>query len=133
MKPRECGEVATVPDALGGDPATASELRCAAHLVAALYDLPPEVIMGPRKGPPAHVHARQTLCYLLRTVAGLDQAVIAKMLGRHRSTVGHSVEVVGDWRDHDDFDRAIERLSEMYREIRDARSRIPALVEALAA
>lgn len=110
-----------------------AELRCAARLVAAIFDLPPEAFTGAKKGSPTQVHARQTLCYLLRTVGGFDQAVIARALGRHRSTVSHSVEVLDRWREHDDMDRALDKLSEMYRELRESKARTPALVEALAA
>lgn len=107
-------------------------LRCASRLVSAVFDLSTDDFTGPRKGPPTEVHARQVLCYLLHTEGGFDQVVIASALNRHRSTVGHAIGVVSGLRETDEIDRAIGKLGEMYRELRDAHEKIPALVEALA-
>ena len=113
-------------------PAADEELRCAARLVAAMCDLAPEDFTGPKKGAPPLVHARQVLCYLLHTEGGLDQVVISTLLNRHRSTVGHAIQVVAELRDNADVDRAVTRLGEMYRDLRDARAKIPALLEEIA-
>lgn len=109
-----------------------SAIRLASRLVSALFDMPPEEFTGLQKGPPEQVHARQVLCYVLHTEGDFDQTTIARALGRHRSTVGHAIEVITGLREHDDVDRALTRLGEMYRELIDAHSRIPALVEELA-
>lgn len=109
-----------------------SAVRIASRLVAALFDLPPEHFTGASKGPPTQVHARQVLCYLLHTEGEFDQVVISDALGRHRSTVGHAVNVITALREHPQVDRALDRLCDMYREITEAHSRIPALVEEIA-
>lgn len=108
------------------------DVRCAARLVAALYDIAEESFTSERKGPPVQVHARQTLCYLLRTVGDFDQVEIARALGRHRSTVGHAIGVVDTMRENAEVDRALDDLCDMYRRLREAHARIPALVEELA-
>jgi len=110
----------------------AEALRCASRLVGAVFDIAPEAFTGPRKGPPAQVHARQVLCYLLHTDGEYDQAAISRALGRHRSTVGHAIEVIGELREVAEIDRAVGMLGQMYREIREAHARVPALIEEVA-
>lgn len=107
-------------------------LRCMTRLVAAVFDLDPASFVGEDKGSPAQVHARQVLFYLLHTEAGFEQATIAGGLGRHRSTVGHAIENITELREEPEIDQAFTRLGEMYRELRDARDKVPLLVEALA-
>lgn len=108
-------------------------LRCAARLVGAVFDLPPETFTSPKKGPPAHVHARQVLIYVLHTEADFEQATIAEALRRHHSTIWHAIQVVDGMREQAEVDRALTRIGEMFRDLRDANARIPALVEELAA
>lgn len=107
-------------------------VRIASRLVAALFDLPPDHFTGASKGPPAQVHARQVLCYLLHTEGEFDQAAIADALGRHRSTVGHAVAVITSLREHPQVDTALDRLCDMFRELAEAHARIPVLVEEIA-
>lgn len=110
----------------------AADLRCASRLVAAVFDLPPDAIVGQRKGSPANVHARQVVCYLLHTDGDFNHASIGRALGRNRSTVTHAIEVVTSLLEHQDFERAVERLGQMFRDLREARANIPALVEEIA-
>lgn len=112
--------------------AIAYDLRCASHLVAALFDLPTDAFLGPHKGRPERVHARQVLCYLLHTEADVDQVAIARAIRRHRSTVGHSIQIILGLREEPDIDRALGKIGEMFRDLRDANARIPALIEEIA-
>jgi len=114
-------------------PAFDYALHCLTHLVAAVFELEPDAFTGEEKGSADRVHARQVLFYLLNTEAGFHQVEIAEALGRHRSTVGHAIEVMTGIRDGDpDIDRAFSDLGEMYRRLQEARERVPQLVEALA-
>lgn len=96
-------------------------LRCASRLVGAVYDLAPEVFMAPAKGPPEHVHARQIVAYLLSMEGGFDQKEVAVAMGRHHSTVWHAVQKIEALRDEDEMDRAVTRIADMYRSLKDAR------------
>ena len=107
-------------------------LRCLARLVAAVFDIDPASFVGETKGSPIQVHARQVLMYLLMTEAGFQEMEIAQGLGRHHSTVGHAVANFTALREEADIDLAFTRLGEMYRSLREARDKVPALVEALA-
>lgn len=111
----------------------ATALRVAARLLSAVFDMPEETFTGPKKGSPPQVHARQVLIYLLNTEADFQQSDIAQALGRHHSTIGHAVEVVTAMREDDELDAALTRLGEMLRDILQAHSRLPTLVETLAA
>ena len=107
-------------------------LRIASRLVAAVFDLPPELVIGPGKGPPARVHARQVICYLLHTEAEMSLIRIARALDRDRATVSNAVNVVEDLRADAELDAALDSLGQMFRRLRDAHARIPDLVEAKA-
>ena len=109
----------------------ATALRCVSRLVAAVFDLEPPTFLGPAKGGPHQVLARQTLIYLLHTEASFDQTEIAEALGRHHSTVWHAIQVVTALRDDDDIDRAFTLLGEVYRDFRQAQERVPELLVAL--
>lgn len=107
--------------------------RCASRLVAAVYDLEPALFTNPRKGAPAVVYARQVLAYLLYTEGDFALVRIAEPLGRHHSTVGHSVRVITTLRDDPDADDAFGRLGQMYRDLVAAHERLPSMLKDLAA
>jgi hypothetical protein len=108
--------------------------RCAAHLVAAVFDVEPAILTGPKKGSPDVVHARQVFAYLLYTDGDdFGSVAIAKGLGRHHSTVWHSIQKVMAMRDEPEMDAALAKLGAMFRDLTAAHERLPHLVETLAA
>lgn len=107
-------------------------LRCLARMVGAVFDLDPAEFVGEAKGSPLQVHARQVLIYLLITEAEFQQSEVADGLGRHHSTIGHALAMVTELRNEPEIDRTFTWLGEMYRSLRDAREKVPQLVEALA-
>lgn len=109
------------------------DLCCASGVIGLLWDLPPHVFTGPRKGPPPHVQARQVLCYVLFTDGGHSHAAIARVLKRNRSTITHAIDKVMAAREDTGLDEKLDRLGEIFRDIRDARAAIPALMKELAA
>ena len=109
------------------------DLCCASGVVGLLWNLAPHVFTGPKKGPTAHVQARQVLCYLLLTDAGHSHAAIARILKRNRSTVTHAIDVVTALRENEVMDEKLDRLGQIFRELRDARAAVPDLMKELAA
>lgn len=71
----------------------------AAEIVGGELGIAAETITAARKGPPAVAFARQVLAYLLHTEAQLDKQQVGRLLRRHRSTIGHAIEVVEEQRD----------------------------------
>lgn len=108
-------------------------LRCLARLVGAVFDIDPASFVGESKGGPDQVQARQVLIYLLHTEGGFDQSTIARGLGRHHSTVSHTLAVVEPMLDEPEVERAFARLGEIYRDLREARDKVPELLESMAA
>lgn len=100
------------------------ELRRAARLVAAAFDMDPVDFLGPGKGPPAFVHARQVVAYLLSMEGGFDQKHVATAMGRHHSTVWHAVQKIEALREEGEMDRGMASLGEMYRTLREASGRV---------
>lgn len=106
-------------------------LRCLARLVGAVFDIDPASFVGEGKGGPDQVQARQVLIYLLHTEVGFDQSTIARGLGRHHSTVSHTLAVVEPMLDEPEVERAFARLGEIYRDLKEARDKVPELLEAM--
>lgn len=108
-------------------------LRCLSRIIGAAFDMEPSTFVGATKGSPAHVHARQILFYLLHTEGCFEQAEIADVLGRHRSTVSHAVQVVLALREEPEIDAALTCLGEVYRDFAAVKASVPALIEQIAA
>ena len=100
-------------------------LRCAARLVAALYDMPEDAFLGQKKGPPRQVQARQLVFYLLSMEGGFVQKAVATQLSRHHSTVWNAVQRIEALRESEDLDRGIADLAEMYRKLVAAVAIVP--------
>lgn len=108
--------------------------RCASCLVGAVFGLEPSLLVGEKKGSPAVVHARQVFMYLLYTEGpGYGSVAIARAAGRHHSTVLHSIEKITAMREDQDLDAALSMLGAMFRQLVEAHSRLPEMVEVLAA
>jgi chromosomal replication initiation ATPase DnaA len=101
------------------------ELRRAARLVAAVYDLDPACFLANGKGPPPYVQARQLVAYLLSMEGGFDQKHVATAMGRHHSTVWHAVQKIEALREDGEFDRGMTNLAQMYCRLREAATHIP--------
>jgi chromosomal replication initiation ATPase DnaA len=108
--------------------------RAAARLVAAVFDVEPAVLVGPKKGSPHVVHARQVFAYLLYTDGqGWGSVAIARAMDRHHSTVWHSIQKMVAMRDDEEIDASLTRLGDMFADLVAAHARIPELVEILGA
>jgi chromosomal replication initiation ATPase DnaA len=99
--------------------------RLAARLVAALYDMPEELFLSPRKGPPAQVQARQLVVYLLTMEGGFDQKAVASFLRRHHSTAWNAVQRIEALREDPELDRGVTDLADMFRKLRAASAVVP--------
>lgn len=97
-----------------------------AHIVSAVFGVEPADFLADRKGPPSHVHARQAVAYILMTEGGFQREAIARAMNRHHSTIQHGIARIEAHRDNPDVDRGFARLGQMYRELRDSASPIPA-------
>jgi chromosomal replication initiation ATPase DnaA len=79
-----------------------------------LYDL-----LDGRRGLAAVCEARQLAMYLVHVVLSRPQAVVGRLFGRERSTVYHACHVIEDRRESDVFDAEIERIEQLFAELRD--------------
>lgn len=119
---------------MSGDAAFDYAFRAAAHLVAAVFDVDPAILTGPNKGSPRVVHARQVFAYLLYTDGNeFGSVAVARALGRHHSTVWHSIQKMVALRDDEEIDDALTKLGGMFRDLVEAHARMPELVESLGA
>jgi chromosomal replication initiation ATPase DnaA len=103
----------------------ATAMRCAARLVAAVYDMPEAVFLSPKKGPPVQVQARQLVAYLLSMEGGFDQKAVATELGRHHSTVWNAVQRIEALREDPRLDLGLNDLAEMFARLRSAAAVVP--------
>lgn len=118
---------------IGGEHDFGYALRCASRLVGAVIDIEPGAFIGPRKGSPTQVDARQLVVYLLHTEAGFTPTEIAHRLGRHRSTFDHAIEKYTAMREDEELERSLSTLGQMFRDLLEAHERVPALIESLKA
>lgn len=117
-----------------GEPHYDYSVRCAARLVEAVFDVGRDLLLAPQKGSPAVSHARHIMLYLLYTDGpSITAKDLALKVGRDRTALGRSIEVVLCYREDPQVDEALALLGGIYRQLLAAHDYLPALVEELAA
>lgn len=74
------------------------------NLVAIATDTNHGAFLNKHRGEAAVAQARQIAMYLAHISLGLSQTRVGQLFGRDKSTVGHAVRQVEDWRDDRQFD-----------------------------
>jgi hypothetical protein len=114
-------------DASGSLPRRAIDILAGAtELVGDHLGIAPEKIAGKRKGSPGVAFARQVVAYLLHTEAQLDKQQVGRMLQRHRSTIGHAIEVIEDRRDDGVLSSALDAIAARFRAVLPTQAPTPA-------
>jgi chromosomal replication initiation ATPase DnaA len=78
--------------------------------VARAFDVDPELLRMPTRGPARVAMARQVVMYLAHVACGISLTDTGELLERDRTTVAHACQVVEDRREDPTFDRAISLL-----------------------
>lgn len=91
------------------------EAQFTADLLGYALCVPPDAILGDRRGAPAAAQARQVAMYLLYTACAMSLADVAAAVGRDRSTVSHGLRMVEDRREDPRFDVWLQQLEDTVR------------------
>lgn len=89
-------------------------------VVEARFELPRGTLCARPRHSMRGVQARQIAAYLLNTELGLSQSECARRLGRHRSTVEHSLRRMEDSRDDPVFNAHLDVLGTTLKTLRGA-------------
>lgn len=84
-----------------------------ADLVALATGTERDALFGAHRGVAPTTRARQLAMYLTHIEFGYTLAAIGEMYGRDKSTVGHAVHQIEDFRDNSEFDVWLCELEEM--------------------
>ncbi len=82
-------------------------------IVAHVYDVRLEELLGCKRGCRRAALARQVAMYLSHTALGISVADVARAFMRRRSTAYHALRHVEDLRDDPDIDRTLATLETM--------------------
>jgi chromosomal replication initiation ATPase DnaA len=83
-----------------------------ARIVAEAYRVPERVLLSAERGSRHIAGARQAVYYLCSTAFNLPADAVARLMGRHRSTVEYGLALVEDRRDDPEFDALMDRMTE---------------------
>ncbi|MEN0088512.1 MAG: helix-turn-helix domain-containing protein [Pseudomonadota bacterium] len=80
------------------------------RVVASYFGLPIDTLMAPTRGKQDVAFARQLAMYLANTHYQLSMPLIARTMGRDRSTIGFGIRRIEDLRDNERTDTIINCL-----------------------
>ncbi len=88
--------------------------------VAPVFSVPAVALWADTRGSPADALARQVAMYLTHVACGLTFTEVGRLFARDRTTVAHACSLVEDRREEPPFDRALELLEGIMRQLASA-------------
>ena len=74
-------------------------------------NVPPDQIMGPKRGGALTTRARAVTAYLASTECGMSDQTIADHMKRDRASVTHMLKLVESIRDHEQIDQWLDQIT----------------------
>lgn len=103
-----------------------SERTAIEAVVAQIFGLAPQVIASTTRGRAPAAFARQVAMYVTHVSCGMNLTDVGILFARDRTTVSHACAVIEDRRDDPIFDRVLELLEWIVRELLVRTGRIQA-------
>jgi chromosomal replication initiation ATPase DnaA len=85
--------------------------------VVPVFAVPSAALWADTRGSPGDALARQVAMYLAHVACGLTFTEVGRLFARDRTTVAHACGLVEDRREEAAFDRALELLEGIMREL----------------